>query len=108
DSVRRKRTSHFDAQLFLDSAGLARRIEAYRSGVVIFLEGELGDSVLYIQTGSVNLSITNATGKEAVVAVLGPGDFLGEGCLAGQPMRMGTATAITPASLLVIDKNEMI
>ena len=62
---------------------------------------------MYIQKGSVKLSIVNATGKEAVVAVLGPGDFLGEGCLTGQPIRMASATAIAPSSLLVIEKNEM-
>jgi CRP/FNR family cyclic AMP-dependent transcriptional regulator len=107
ESMRRKRKLHFDAQVFLDSAGLARRIERYRSREVIFLQGDPGDSVLYIQTGSVKLSIVNASGKEAVVAVLGPGDFLGEGCLAGQPTRMSTATAITLAIVLVIEKEEM-
>ncbi|MFY9532407.1 MAG: Crp/Fnr family transcriptional regulator, partial [Candidatus Acidiferrales bacterium] len=64
--------------------------------------------ILYIQNGGVKLSVVNETGKEAVVAVLGPGDFFGEGCLAGQPIRMGTATAITPTTALVIEKNEMI
>jgi CRP-like cAMP-binding protein len=63
---------------------------------------------MYIQQGGVKLSVVNGIGKEAVVAVLGPGDFLGEGCLAGQPMRMGTATAITPTTLLIIEKHEMI
>jgi len=63
---------------------------------------------LYIQKGGVRLSVVNETGKEAVVAVLGPGDFLGEGCLAGQPLRIGTATAITATTMLVIEKKEMI
>jgi CRP-like cAMP-binding protein len=63
---------------------------------------------MYIQQGSVKLSVVNGSGKEAVVAVLGPGDFFGEGCLAGQTLRIGTATAITPTTVLVIEKNEMI
>ena len=65
-------------------------------------------NVLYIQTGGVRLSVVNESGKEAVVAVLGPGDFFGEGCLAGQPLRIGTATAITATTTLVIEKKEMI
>jgi CRP-like cAMP-binding protein len=63
--------------------------------------------VIYIQKGGVTLSVVNETGKEAIVAVLGPGDFLGEGCVAGQSVRMETATAIKPTAVLVIDKNEM-
>jgi CRP/FNR family cyclic AMP-dependent transcriptional regulator len=63
---------------------------------------------MYIQKGGVKLSVVNEVGKEAVLGILGPGDFFGEGCLAGQPVRMGTATAITPTTLLVIEKNEMI
>jgi CRP-like cAMP-binding protein len=64
--------------------------------------------VLYIQKGGVRLSVVNEVGKEAVVAVLGPGDFFGEGCLAGQPIRIGSATAITATTVLVIEKKEMI
>lgn len=63
---------------------------------------------MYIQQGGVKLSVISKTGKEAIVAILGPGDFLGEGCLAGQTIRMGAATAMTPCRLLVIDKHEMI
>jgi CRP/FNR family cyclic AMP-dependent transcriptional regulator len=106
--MRRKSTWHFDAQAFLDSAGLARKVELYRSRETIFLQGGPANSVLYIQKGSVKLSITSAAGKEAVVAVLGPGDFLGEGCLAGQPARMSTATAITSSTVLVVEKQEMV
>jgi CRP/FNR family cyclic AMP-dependent transcriptional regulator len=107
ESMRHKRTSHFDAQAFLDSAGLARKVQLYRSREIIFLQGDPANSVLYVQIGSVKLSITSATGKEAVVAVLGPGDFLGEGCLAGQRTRMSTAATITPSTILVIEKQEM-
>jgi CRP/FNR family cyclic AMP-dependent transcriptional regulator len=63
---------------------------------------------MYIQNGGIKLSVVNEVGKEAIFAILGPGDFFGEGCLAGQSFRMGTATAITPTTLLVIEKNEMI
>jgi CRP/FNR family cyclic AMP-dependent transcriptional regulator len=105
--MRRKRKSHFDAKAFLDSAGLARKIQQYRSREIIFRQGDPANSVQYIQAGSVKLSVINATGKEAVVALLGPGDFLGEGCLAGQRTRMSTAAAIIPSTLLVIEKHEM-
>jgi CRP/FNR family cyclic AMP-dependent transcriptional regulator len=97
----------FDAQVFLDSAGVARKVLQYRKSQKIYSQGEPAASVMYIQEGGVKLSIVNEVGKEAVVAILGPSDFLGEGCLAGQDIRMGTATAITPASILVIGKNEM-
>ena len=97
----------FDAQAFLDSAGVAREIVAYRRSETIFSQGEAGDSVMYIQRGGVKLSAVSKAGREAIVAMLGPGDFVGEGCLAGQAVRMGTATAITPTTALVIHKDEM-
>jgi CRP/FNR family cyclic AMP-dependent transcriptional regulator len=97
----------FDAQAFLDSAGVARKIVEYKRKETIFSQGEPSGSVMYIQSGGVKLSVVSRTGKEAVVAVLGPGDFVGEGGLAGQPLRMATATAMTPATLLDIDKKEM-
>ena len=74
----------------------------------IFSQGDPAANVLYIPTGGVRLSIVNESGKEAVVAVLGLGDLFGEGCLAGQPLRIGTATAITATTTLVIEKKEMI
>jgi CRP/FNR family transcriptional regulator, cyclic AMP receptor protein len=100
--------SAFNAQVFLDSAGVARKVSEFRRRETIFSQGDLAKNVLYIQSGGVKLSVVNETGKEAVVAILGPGDFFGEGCLAGQPIRMGTAAAITPTTALVIEKNEMI
>jgi len=102
------KTSPFNAQAFLDSAGVARKIKEFQRGVTIFSQGDPAKHVLYIQNGGVKLSVISEAGKEAVVAILGPGEFFGEGCLAGQPARMGTATAITPTSALVIDKDEMI
>ncbi|MGB9335275.1 MAG: Crp/Fnr family transcriptional regulator [Candidatus Acidiferrales bacterium] len=98
----------FYAQAFLDSAGVARKVTDFRNKGTIFSQGDPAKNVLYIQKGAVRLSVVNETGKEAVVAVLGPGDFFGEGCLAGQPVRIGTATAIAATTVMVIDKKEMI
>jgi CRP/FNR family cyclic AMP-dependent transcriptional regulator len=97
----------FDVQAFLDSAGVSRKLQEFRRNEKVFSQGDSADSVLYIQKGGVKLSVINEAGKEAVVAVLGPGDFFGEGCLTGQPVRVGSATAITAATLLVIKKHEM-
>jgi CRP-like cAMP-binding protein len=100
--------STFDAQAFLDSAGAAREVAAYRRSEAIFSQGDAGDSLFYIQAGGVKLSAVSAAGREAVVAMLGPGDFFGEGGLAGQSVRRTTATALTPTTALVIGKAEMI
>ena len=97
----------FNAQAFLDSAGVARRIVEYRKSQKIYSQGDSAKSVFYIQNGGVKLSVVNEVGREAVVAILAAGDFFGEGCLEGQNARMGTATAITPTTLLVIEKREM-
>jgi CRP/FNR family cyclic AMP-dependent transcriptional regulator len=98
----------FDAHAFLDSAGVSRKATEFTKKETIFSQGDPATNVLYIQEGGVRLSVVNEAGKEAVVAVLGPGDFFGEGCLAGQPLRIGMATAITPTTALVIEKKEMI
>ena len=103
-----RRSSSFDAQAFLDSAGVAREIVTYRRSETLYSQDELDDRVIYIQKGGVRLSVTSETGREAIVAMLGPGDFLGEGGLAGQVARMATATAITPTTALVIDRTEMV
>ncbi|HXU20832.1 MAG TPA: Crp/Fnr family transcriptional regulator [Verrucomicrobiae bacterium] len=98
----------FDAQAFLGSAGVARKIVEFPRKTIIFTQGVPAKTVMYIQEGGVKLSVVNEVGKEAVVAMLGPGDFFGEGCLAGQPIRIGMATAITLTTVLVIDKDEMV
>jgi CRP/FNR family cyclic AMP-dependent transcriptional regulator len=98
----------FDAQEFLDSAGVKRTIVRFPRAGAIFSQGDVAETVFYIQDGGVRLSVLSKTGKEAVVAMLGPGDFFGEGCLAGQPVRMGTATALTPTTVLVVEKPQMI
>jgi CRP/FNR family cyclic AMP-dependent transcriptional regulator len=97
----------FNAQAFLDSAGLARKVKEFRRAQLVYSQGDAAKSVMYLQEGGVKLSVVSEEGKEAVVAILGPGDFFGEGCLAGQSIRMGTATAITPSTVLVIEKGEM-
>ena len=102
-----KKVSSFNAQAFLDSAGVARTIKEYRRAEVIFSQGDACESVMYLQKGGVKLSVLSKPGREAVVAILGPGDFFGEGCLAGQPVRIGTATAIAASAVLVIDKDTM-
>jgi CRP/FNR family cyclic AMP-dependent transcriptional regulator len=107
-SIKSKEKPSFNVQAFLDSAGVARKIAAFRRKETIFSQGDSSKHVMYVQKGSVKLSVINEIGKEAVVAILGPGDFFGEGCLAGQTNCMGTATAITATTALVIEKNEMI
>jgi len=97
----------FDALAFLHSAGVARKVVEFRKSQKIYSQGEPATSVMYIQDGGVKLSVVNEVGKEAVVAILGPADFLGEGCLAGQEFRMGTATTISPTVVLAIEKKEM-
>lgn len=103
----RRRKGTFDAQAFLDSAGISRKVMEYRGKDVIFRQGDLAEDVQYIQKGNVKLSVVNAQGREAVVAVLGPAEFFGEGCLVGLPVRVSAATAITPTTALVIEKKEM-
>jgi CRP/FNR family cyclic AMP-dependent transcriptional regulator len=102
------RARGFDAQAFLDSAGVARKVVEYRRSQKIYSQGDPAANVIYLQQGGVKLSVVNEVGKEAVVAILGPGDFFGEGCLAGQTICMGTATAITPTTVLTIGKSEMV
>lgn len=106
--MRSKPKRGFNAQAFLASAGVSRKIVAYPRGAAIFAQGDVCDHVLYIQQGNVKLSVVSKSGREAVVAMLGTGDFFGEGCLAGQPTRMGTATATTDSAILLVDKHKMV
>jgi CRP-like cAMP-binding protein len=103
-----KEKTAFDARAYLESAGIARKIVEYHRGEVIFSQGDPCEHVLYIQKGSVKLSVLSKRGREAVVAMLGPGDFFGEGCLAGQPDRMGTATATIASTIMLVDKAQMV
>jgi CRP/FNR family transcriptional regulator, cyclic AMP receptor protein len=98
----------FDAESFFSSADAARHVATYPRGKIVFSQGQASDTVLYIQKGSIKISVLSRTGKEAVVAMLGPGDFFGEGALTGQSVRIGTATATTLTSVLVIEKSAMV
>ena len=103
-----KNKSAFDAQVFLESVGASRRVAEFRRQQAIFSQGDAADSVMYVQKGGVKFTVVNESGNEAVIAIFGPGDFFGEGGMAGQTLRMGTATAIVPTTVLVIEKDEMI
>ena len=92
---------------FLNSAGVAKQT-SFRKKQILFSQGEPAKQVFYIQEGSVKVSVTSAGGKEAVVAILGPGDFLGEACLVGQPLWIATATTMSSGSALVVEKGEML
>jgi CRP/FNR family transcriptional regulator, cyclic AMP receptor protein len=98
----------FDIQAFLASGGISGKVVKHRSGDVVYSQGDPCDHVLYIQSGGVKLRVLSHAGKEAIVALLGPGDFFGEGALAGQPVRMATAIAISASAILVVDKQRMI
>jgi CRP-like cAMP-binding protein len=97
----------FDAERFLTSTGTAKRLTEYEKGAVIFAQGDPAKSVFYLQAGRVKLSVVSSLGKEAVVGVVGPGDFFGESCLAGQPVRMATASAMVASRVLTIGRNRM-
>ena len=106
-ALKSKRKGTFNAHAFLDSAGVARTIAEFRRGEVIFSQGDPCASVMVLHAGGVKLSVLSQIGKEAVVAMLGPGDFFGEGALAGQSVRIGTATALAASSVLIIEKDSM-
>jgi CRP/FNR family transcriptional regulator, cyclic AMP receptor protein len=98
----------FDVRKFLDLAGLGNRVPEFRGKEIVFSQGDPAKNVMCIQEGGVKLTVVNRAGKEAVVAILGPGDFCGEACLANQSVYKVTATAIAPTTVLVIEKDEMI
>lgn len=98
----------FEVGRYLATSGVKRKIVTYGKGQSIFSQGEESSSVFYLQSGRVKIAVTSSTGREAVVALLHPGDFFGEGSVAGQPLRVSTATAMEPSSALVIEKPEMI
>jgi CRP/FNR family cyclic AMP-dependent transcriptional regulator len=91
---------HFDPKVFLERADKGRTLSAYPKNQAIFLQGEKADAIFYIQKGKVKLTVVSHQGKEAVVALLGPGDFFGEGCLAGQALRIATAATMSECSIM--------
>ncbi len=106
--LNKSNTESLQPQTFFHTSGTARKVAEFEKDAQIYNQGDAAHSVMYIQKGNVKFSVVSATGKVAVVALLGPSDFFGEGCMAGQSVRMGTATAITPTSILAIDKNELL
>ena len=103
----KRKPGAFDVESFLHSVGVARTMTEFDSKARLFAQGDPCKNIMYIQKGGVKLSVVSKAGKEAVVVILGQSDFLGEGSLAGQPLRMATAKAVTAATVLVIDKKEM-
>ena len=103
-----KKTRNFDSQAFLATLGAGRKPAEFKTRQKIFAQGDPADSVFYIQTGKVKLTVVSKTGKEATIGIFAEGDFFGEASLVGQPFRMGSATAMTDCVLLRIDKKAMI
>ncbi len=98
----------FDAQVFLDSPSIAKKVAVYQTATTIYSQGDAADTIFYVREGRVKLTVLSRTGKEAVIGVLGRGDFFGEGALAGQPLRLATAVAMAATHALVVPKRQMI
>jgi len=98
----------FDPKVFLASVNSGRTIASYHKDEVIFSQGGPADAVFYIQKGKVKITVVSEQGKEAVVAVLGPDEFCGEGCLTGQPSRLATAAAITECEIMRLERGTMV
>jgi CRP/FNR family cyclic AMP-dependent transcriptional regulator len=98
----------FDSSVFLSKVGTGRKIIPCRKGQVLFAQGDPADAVFFVQNGRVKLTVVSERGKEAVVALLNPGSFFGEGCLTGQARRLATASALTEGAVLRIAKKEML
>lgn len=103
-----KATAKFDPKSFLAEAGKGRARTAYERNQTVFTQGDPADAIFYIQKGKIKLTVVSRGGKEAVVALLGPGDFFGEGCLAGQPLRMASATTMSECSIMRLEKTSVI
>ena len=103
-----RKTRDFDPKEFLATIGEGRKVVVFPKKQTIFTQGDAADAVFYIQEGEVRLTVVSKTGKEATLGILREGDFFGEGSLAGQPLRMGSATAMTDCELLRIDKKAMV
>ena len=102
-----KKPRPFDPEAFLESTGVSKTVLAYAEGQSIYAQGGTCDTVLFVKRGEVKLSVTSTTGKEAVVAVLGAGNFFGEGALAGQALRIGSAIAHAPSTIIAVRKGDM-
>jgi CRP/FNR family transcriptional regulator, cyclic AMP receptor protein len=102
-----KRVRKFDVRAFLESSGIDKETIEFPPNTVIYRQGDSAEAVMYVQKGRVKLSVVSGGGKEAVLGVLGRGDFFGEGCLAGQAVRMGSVTAMITTTVLVIGRERM-
>jgi CRP/FNR family cyclic AMP-dependent transcriptional regulator len=102
--MKRKDTPDFDAKVFLTKDGKGRRRADYKKNQVVFSQGAPAEAIFYIRKGKIKLKVVSREGKEAVVAILGAGDFFGEGCLAGQPVRMSSASTLSECSIMRLEK----
>jgi CRP/FNR family cyclic AMP-dependent transcriptional regulator len=105
---KKSRSPSFELRSFLELAGVQTTPRQFRAKQTLFAQGDPASSILYIEEGSVKLTVVSKTGKEAILAILGVDDFIGKGCLAGQSIRMSTATAVVPTTVLTIEKSNMI
>jgi CRP-like cAMP-binding protein len=105
---RAAKTVGFDPRVLLTKVKSDRRSETYRTKQAVFTQGDAADAVFYLQSGKVKLTVLSTHGKEAVIAILERGDFFGEGCLASQPLRMSTANAMQPSTIIRVDKAAMV
>src|SRR6266508_6908036 len=104
----KKRKASFDPKAFLAKVGEGKTISKYRKDQTVFSQGEIAYAVFYIQKGKIKLTVVSEQGKEAVVAILGPGQFFGEGCLNGHPLRIATTAAIEDCVITRLEKATMI
>jgi CRP-like cAMP-binding protein len=105
--ARRSGAAAVDTQALFEASGVVRSLRTYARGATIFRQGDAAENVFYIQSGGVKLAVLSKNGNEAVVAMLGPGDFFGEGCMAGQRVRAGGATTVAASHILFIAKQTM-
>ncbi|MGA8496603.1 MAG: Crp/Fnr family transcriptional regulator [Xanthobacteraceae bacterium] len=105
--MKRKAKPPFDPKVFLSKVNGGRAIAEYRKDKIIFRQGDPSDAVFYIQSGKIKTTVVSEQGKEAVVALLGTGDFFGEGCLTGQPQRLATVSALTECVIVRISKTDI-
>ncbi len=106
--MKKRGKASFDPKAFLAKVGEGKTIATYRKDEIVFSQGEIADAVFYIQKGKIKLSVVSEQGKEAVVAILAPGQFFGEGCLNGHPLRIATTTAIEDCVITRLDKAVMV
>ena len=105
---KRPRAVRFDPAVFLETAGHGRMLSTHRKNQIIFSQGDDADAVIYIKKGKIKVTVVSTHGKEAVVAILGVDEFLGEGCLIGQPKRLATASAMTECVTMRVEKSEIL